>query len=311
MALTRGFEVLGISRSEEAKGPFAPYRAHQDYQDGFCFVQADLVQETQKAVTTIQRFKPNFIVNFAAQGMVAPSWIHPEHWYTTNVVALSEITKHLSDLSSLTRFVQVTTPEVYGSTQQWISEDAPINPSTPYAISRAAGDMHLLALARVQGFPVSFTRSANVYGPGQQLYRIIPKALLSARLGRKLPIDGDGRSVRSFVYIDDAVDAIMRVMEFGADGAAYHVSELQSSTILEVVRMVFAECDVELEPWVEFVEERQGKDLAYLLDSSRIRNELNWMPKISLNEGLRLTLDWVDEHLELLLGMPAEYVHRV
>ncbi len=114
-------------------------------------------------------------------------------------------------IDCLERYVHVTTPEVYGSTDGWVREDAPFNPSTPYAVSRAAGDMSLRTYFANYRFPVVFTRAANVYGPGQQLYRIIPRTILAAMGGQKLRLDGGGKSVRVFIHMRDVSDATLKI----------------------------------------------------------------------------------------------------
>ena len=121
--------------------------------------------------------------------MVGESWLNPDHWMMTNVVSTVRLHDRLRSFDFLERYVHVTTPEVYGSTEGWVREDAPFNPSTPYAVSRAAGDMSLRTYFATYGFPVVFTRAANVYGPGQQLYRIIPRTILCG--------DGAARSCSS------------------------------------------------------------------------------------------------------------------
>ena len=129
--------------------------------------------------------RPTHVVNFAAQSMVGESWLHPDHWMMTNVVSAVRLHDLLRNYDGLERYVHVTTPEVYGSTDGWVTEDAPFNPSTPYAVSRAAGDMSLRTYFANYQFPVVFTRAANVYGPGQQLYRIVPRTIVAAMGGRE------------------------------------------------------------------------------------------------------------------------------
>ena len=170
--LREGHEVLGISRSPEISHVFRAY-AWESCGGSWLFKQADL-NDPDPLYASLRDFDPDVVVNFGAQSMVDQSWDSPEDWYTTNVLGIVELGKQLRLLPSLKRYVHVTTPEVYGSTQGWITESWSLFPTTPYAISRAAGDLHLRALNEIQGLPVCFTRAANVYGPGQELYRIVP-----------------------------------------------------------------------------------------------------------------------------------------
>ena len=124
--------------------------------------------------------------------MVAQSWARPEHWYQTNTLAMTRLHQRLRGMDFLKKFVHASTPEVYGSTSGLVSEAAPFNPSTPYAISKAACDMSLFAYHRAYGFPAVLTRSANVCGPGQALYRIIPKTVLCVLTGQRLRLEGAG-----------------------------------------------------------------------------------------------------------------------
>src|SRR2546430_2709346 len=212
-ALSQGLEVVGASRSPEPHAAFLPYRWNGAAQrkDRFRFEQLDLNKDTDRIAALVESWRPDYVLNFAAQSMVAESWLYPEHWYQTNVVANVKLHEKLRRLDFIRKYVHISTPEVYGSCQGLVTESAPFNPSTPYAASRAACDLHLMTFFRQYRFPVVFTRAANVYGPGQQLYRIIPRTVLSIRMGRKLPLHGGGHSVRSFIHIRDVADGTLRV----------------------------------------------------------------------------------------------------
>lgn len=309
-ALRAGHEVFGISRSHEPHNLFLPYKWGENRDENFEFLQADLNEDLSLALDATRNFAPDVVVNFAAQSMVGQSWERPQDWYQTNAVALSQLINGLQSVQSLGKYVHVTTPEVYGSTPDWIAENENFAPSTPYAVSRAAGDLHLLALHRATGFPVVFTRAANVYGPGQQLYRIIPKAALSARLGRELPLHGGGTSRRSFIHINDVADATLQITQIGEPGETYHISTDELVSISNVVARVFEIVGVDSTPFVTPAEDRVGKDSGYFLNSSKIRRELGWRPEIGLDEGLGSVIDWVTNNLEVLESLPTEYIHR-
>jgi dTDP-glucose 4,6-dehydratase len=307
--LQNGHQVLGVSRSAEPHEVFLPYRALSEA-DRFRFVQIDLNHQLDELMTLVSAFQPEYVVNFAAQGMVAQSWDIPEHWYQTNVVSQVCLHDKLRKLPFIRRYVHVSTPEAYGSTEGWIGESFNFAPSTPYAVSRAACDLHLMSFFKAYQFPVVFTRAANVYGPGQQLYRIIPRTLLFARLGRKLQLHGGGHSIRSFIHIDDVADATWRVATAGVNGESYHISTRNTITIRGLVETICELVDAKFDDLVEVVGDRLGKDQAYLLDSGKIRSELDWQDRVSLRDGLRETLAWVDTHLDTLRDMRADYVHK-
>ncbi|MGB1876785.1 MAG: SDR family oxidoreductase, partial [Rhodospirillaceae bacterium] len=199
--LQQGLEVVGASRSEEAHKVFLPYR-WQDC-DTYKFQKIDLNHDLDALITLINTEKFSTIFNFAAQSMVGQSWDHPQDWMMTNVVSVAKLAERLRHIDFLEKYVHVTTPEIYGSTDGWIKEDTPFDPSTPYAVSRAAGDMTFKIYREAFDLPVVSTRAANVYGPGQQLYRIIPRTIFSILTGEKLQLHGGGVSTRSFIHMDD------------------------------------------------------------------------------------------------------------
>ncbi len=302
-------QILGISRSTEYEKVFTPY-SWKKVKSDFNFIKADLNKDHILISKKIKEFDPEIIINFAAQSMVAQSWDFPQDWYQTNVVSLSLLIDEIRKLPSLRKYVHVTTPEVYGSTTDWISENSQFSPSTPYAVSRAAGDMHLLTMYRAKNFPVVFTRTANVYGPGQALYRIVPKTILSSLLNRNLLLDGGGTSRRSFIHIDDASEATYRVARLGALGETYHISTNELISIKELVYKIFEKTNGDYAKNVVETEDRVGKDLGYFLESSKIRKELNWQPKVSLDEGLKQTILWATENLQELSGKSLNYEHK-
>jgi dTDP-glucose 4,6-dehydratase len=308
-ALQTGAEVLGVSRSAEAPLPFLPYRWAGADASKFRFEQLDLNTHTDRIAGAVREFRPDYVMNFAAQSMVAESWIYPEHWYQTNVVANVRLFEILRKLN-LGKYVHISTPEVYGSCSGKVTESAPFNPSTPYAASRAACDFHLLALFRNYGFPVVFTRAANVYGPGQQLYRIIPRTILFLKLGRKLQLHGGGRSVRSFIHIRDVADGTLRIARQAPAGETYHLSTDLYLSIRELVERICARLGVPFASGVEIVGDRPGKDAAYILDSTKLRDTLGWQDTISLDQGIDETITWVNAHFEELKKQPHDYIHK-
>lgn len=303
-------DVIGISRSEELNKVYLPYSWGEPIIQNFKFEQIDINHDLEKLEILVNEFKPEFVVNFAAQGMVAESWLTPEDWYQTNVVGQVKLHDYLRKLDCIKRYVHVSTPEAYGSTNGWIKENYNFAPSTPYAVSRAACDLHLLSFFRAYNFPVVFTRAANVYGEGQQLYRIIPRTLIFARMGQKLQLHGGGHSVRSFIHIDDVANATLNISLNGCNGDTYHISTNETVSIRNLVEKICKITDVKFNDLVEETEDRLGKDQSYLLDSSKLRDELTWSDKISLEAGIKKTLTWVDDNLSCLSSLPMDYQHK-
>ncbi len=316
--LLQEHQVVGISRSEEPKEVFLAYKwlcknkKYSTYQEkNFQFKKLDLNKDIKKILDLVDFFKPEYIVNFASQGMVAESWLNPMHWYRTNL--LSQVAFHdgIRNKKFLKKYIHISTPEVYGDTKDWIKENHDFKPTTPYSISRAACDMHLLSYHKAYDFPVVFTRAANVYGPGQQLYRIIPRTILSARSSKKLELHGGGYSKRSFIHISDVVAATLELAVNANPGTCWHISNSDAYTIRKLVNKIFTMTGVSFEKIVNEVGERLGKDKNYLLDSSSIRKEFNWYPKVSLEEGLDNTIGWIDDNFAELSNLSWLYKHKI
>jgi dTDP-glucose 4,6-dehydratase len=310
--LREGWEVLGTSRSEEANEVFLPYRWQRppDELERFRFAQLDLNHHTTELLDAIEGFDAPYVVNFAAQSMVAESWQHPEHWYQTNVVANVRLHEGLRKMPGLRKYVHVSTPEVYGSCSGDVREDAPFNPSTPYAASRAGCDLHLQTFIRQYNFPAVFTRAANVFGPGQQLYRIVPRTLLFLALGKTLELHGGGHSVRSFIHIDDVSDGTLRAALQGEPGQVFHLSTTRTISIRDLVALMCDQAGVAFADFAQIVADRPGKDSAYLLDATLARTKLGWQDRVTLEAGIADTKRWIDANLPALRNQPMTYIHK-
>jgi dTDP-glucose 4,6-dehydratase len=304
-----GHEVIATSRSPEAHEAFLPYKWRKP-NGAIRFVKVDLNHDLESLAALLKQDRPTHVVNFAAQSMVGESWLYPDHWMMTNIVSTVRLHDLLRGCDFLDRYVHVTTPEVYGSTDGWIREDAPFNPSTPYAVSRAAGDMSLRTYVAQYGFSAVSTRAANVYGPGQQLYRIVPRTVLAALGGEKLRLDGGGKSVRVFIDMRDVSDATLRIALQGKVGETFHISGYELVSIRELVQMILERLGKRFEDCVELGPERPGKDTAYTLDSFKLRSELGWRDRISLEQGLDDTIAWAKRFQAQLAQLPAKYQHK-
>lgn len=306
--LERGVRVIGTSRSPEPDASLLPYK-WRDHGD-FRFHQLDLNKHLPEIVDLLNDIRPEYVVNFAAQSMVGESWQRPADWFMTNAVSTVKLHDELRKLSFLKRYVHISTPEVYGSCSGFVKEDFPFNPSTPYAVSRAAADMSLRTFHSAYGFPVVTTRAANVYGPGQQLYRIIPRTILFILLGRKLQLHGGGVSTRSFIHMRDVSDATWKIAQHGSNGSTYHISTNEVISIRDLVARICDRLGVRFEDHVEIVGERLGKDSAYHLDSTKVREELGWHDRLSLDQGLDECVRWVRENFDALKAQPYDYIHK-
>lgn len=307
--LKKKYRVIGVSRSKEPNDVFLPYKKSK-FIKNFKFIRVDLNKNTSYLKKLIIKNKISHIVNFAAQSMVGQSWDRPEDWYNTNALGTIKFLNLIKNLRNIKKYIHISTPEVYGSTKKNLTENRNYHPSTPYAISRAACDMHLYSLFKNFKFPVVFTRSANVYGPGQQIYRIIPKAIMCAKLKKILTLDGGGKSKRSFIYITDVAEATYKLCNKSINGDVYHISTNQLISIKNLVEMIFKLKKTSLKKYLKISSDRIGKDNLYSLNSKKIRKELKWIPKTDLKHGLLETIKWIEKNINILKMQPKNYLHK-
>lgn len=307
--LEKGHSVLGVSRSINSLPTSLLLKNSQNFSK-FRFEQLDINLDFEKLESLLDQERPQFIFDFAGQGMVAESWISPEQWLQTNLVSKTRLLEFLKNKSWLSKYIRASTPEVYGSHNEKILETANYAPTTPYAITHASIDMTLSAYYARYGFPSVIGRFANFYGPGQQLYRIIPRTILSASRGMKLPLHGGGLSERSFIFSDDLNTALLSLAEQGVNGQVYNFSSEELISIRSLVGLIVENLELEFEECVDLVSERPSKDQKYLMDSKKAYEDLSWKPKISLEMGLQETIRWFKDKSGELAGIPLDYLHK-
>lgn len=302
-------EVVGISRSQEKSDMFLKFKRHDN--PHYTFYQMDLNRDHDKIVDLLEKEKPEFIVNFAALLEPGYSWTKPEQWYQTNVMGLIPLAYYLKDQKWLKRYMHISTPEVYGSCSGRITEEAPANPTTPYAASKIAADQFLATLVKAFDFPMVTIRSTNVYGSHQQLFRIIPRSVIYMKLGRRIPLHGGGVAVKSFIHIRDVSRGELSALLHGRQGQIYHLSpDDQGWAVHAIVRKISDKLGFKFEDVTESVGERLGQDAAYVIDSARARKELEWSPRISIDEGIQEVTQWVEKYWEEIKCLPLDYEHK-
>ena len=308
-ALKNKNTVIGVSRSKQPNNVFLPYK-NSKFIKNFKFFKFDINKNAINIKNIVIKYKIKHIDNFAAQSMVGQSWVKPEDWYNTNTLGIVKFLNLIRDIKTIKKYVHISTPEVYGSTKKKLHENRSYQPSTPYAISRAACDMHLYSLFQNFKFPVIFTRAANVYGPGQQLYRIVPKSIMCLKLKKTLKLDGGGKSKRSFIFITDVVKATYKLCSKSNNGDVYHISTNKFVSIKYLVEMIFKLKRISSKKYIKISTDRIGKDNLYSLSSNKIRKELKWLPQTNLKNGLMQTIKWVEENLHILKKQPEKYIHK-
>ncbi len=310
MVLESGqYKVLGISRSDERSDTFLSYK-RRDNLENYRYVKADMNHDMDLILSELDKFKPHFIINFAAQSEVAPSWDDPAHWFNTNTVALAKLVNHLRQVDYLERYLHVSSPEVYGNCVGRIIEQSVVNPSTPYAASKAAADMLLETYHKQFGFPLQTVRATNVYGAGQQLFKIIPRSVIYIKSGQTIQLHGGGHAIKSYIHIRDISAGELAILEKGRAGEMYHLSPSDGVTIRDLVSTISKEMGADFERVTEMVDERPGQDAAYIIDSSKAKSELGWEAEIGIEQGLKQVVRWVERYWDDIQRQPLKYLHK-
>jgi len=230
------------------------------------------------------------IVNFAAESHVDRSIADQEAFARTHVIGTGVLLEAARELG-VDRYVQVSTDEVYGSIADGsFTEDSPLQPSSPYSATKAAGDLLVSAHVHTYGIDAVICRGSNNYGPRQYPEKLIPLTILNALSGDPVPVYGDGRQVRNWLYVEDFARAIDTVLREGAPGEVYNAGGPDECENLELVRRIVALCGRD-ESLIEHVADRPGHDRRYSLSSEKIR-ALGWAPQTRLEDGLPRTVDW-------------------
>jgi dTDP-glucose 4,6-dehydratase len=253
------------------------------------------------------------IVNFAAETHVDRSILDPEAFIRTDVlgthVLLEAVRRH-----KIARFLQVSTDEVYGEVEHGASTEAdPLRPRSPYAASKAGGDLQVLAYATTFETPVLITRGSNTYGPYQYPEKLVPLFVTNLLEGDTVPVYGDGLQVRDWLHVDDHARGIGHVLEHGALGEVYNLGCGNGRTNLEVTKELTRLTGRSYDDSVRHVTDRQGHDRRYALDASKAR-ALGWSPRVAFADGLAETVEWYRERRDwwgpIKSGEFREYYRR-
>jgi dTDP-glucose 4,6-dehydratase len=303
------WKVIGVSRSPEPPDFMLRYKMNPAL-GRFRFQRCDLNSDLTELLAMLDRERPEYIVNFAAQSEVGPSWEHPEHWFATNTVALARLINHLRRCDYLSRYLHISSPEAYGNCVGTVTEETPDNPSTPYAASKSAADMIVKVYQKQYGLPAAWVRATNVYGARQQLFKIVPRSVIYMKLDRKIRLDGGGVAVKSYINVRDVSRAELAVLQSGRNGERYHVSPDAGVAVCDIVRMIAERMGRAFADVTEIGAERPGQDAAYVIDSSKARQEFGWRPQIGIEQGLQETVDWVSRNWAEISRQPLEYRHK-
>lgn len=258
------------------------------------FYKADITDKP-KLFSIFEKELPEIVVNFAAESHVDRSIENPEIFLKTNIIG-TQILMEASLKYKVQRFHQVSTDEVYGDLpldkpELTFSEKTPINTSSPYSASKAAADLLVQAYHRTYGLPITISRCSNNYGPYQFPEKLIPLMITNCMENKKLPVYGEGKNVRDWLYVQDHCEAIDLILRNGNVGEVYNIGGNNEHPNIEIVRFIASEFG-KSDDAIAFVEDRKGHDLRYAIDASKIRQELGWTPEISFRDGIKATIQW-------------------
>lgn len=301
-------QVIGVSRSPEYKDLFLPYKRRAA--TNFCFHQIDFVKHFETLVTLLDETKPRVVINAAALSEVALSHERPVEYFETNTLAVVKLCHYLRTCSSLKRYVHISSAEIVGSCDKPATENTLFNPSTPYAVSKAAADMYLATALHTLGFPATLIRSTNVYGKHQQLFKIIPRTVIYLKLGKTIELHGGGKAIKSFIHIRDVVRGVMLAIA-GDRSGTYHFTVASDQTVAAIVRQICTWMGYDFERATRVVGERLGQDARYWLDCSKAQRELGWEAQVPFEMGVREVIDWIESNWEQVRQEPLAYQHKV
>lgn len=255
------------------------------------FYKAD-VTNREEIERIFREEKPDIVVHFAAESHVDRAITDPGTFVKTNVVG-TQVMLDVCRCCGVKRFHQASTDEVYGELPlvggERFTERSPLRPSGPYSASKAAADLLVLAYCKTYGLPVTISRCSNNYGPYQFPEKLIPLAITNALNGKKIPIYGDGKNVRDWVYVTDHCEGIERILRDGKEGKIYNIGGYFERDNLSVVHAIISLVG---RGETEFVPDRLGHDRRYSISSNRTSKELGWEPKTNFEEGLQKTVQW-------------------
>ncbi|HXH33204.1 MAG TPA: GDP-mannose 4,6-dehydratase [Plantibacter sp.] len=300
--------VISIGRNPEKPEPFSLDIGKGDPR--YVYHQIHVGHEFDRLMDVLDAEQPEVIVCFAAQGEGAASWKRSWRFFDTNATALVRLAEELMSRDYLERFIQIGTSELYGSVDAAAREDAPLQPTSPYAASKAAFDLYLLSVSNTLGFPMNILRPSNAYAPGQLLHRVIPRAVVAGLSGTKLPLQGGGRAEKSYIHARDLGRAIHLVSEKAPLGKVYNAGPPEPISIRHLVEKVAKALELPFDELCEVVPDRLGQDSRYWLDSSAIKQDVGWEPQISLEEGLAEMVEWGRRYIDQLEEIDPTYVLR-
>ena len=264
----------------------------------FKFIRADIA-DRQAVYRIFEQEKPDIVVNFAAESHVDRSIENPEIFLQTNVIGTSVLLDACRKYG-IDRYHQVSTDEVYGDLpldrpDLFFTEETNLKTSSPYSASKAGADLLVMAYHRTYKIPTTISRCSNNYGPYHFPEKLIPLMIINALSDKKLPVYGDGKNVRDWLYVEDHCRAIDLILQKGRVGEVYNIGGHNERANIDVVKTILKELG-KPEDLIEYVTDRKGHDRRYAIDPTKIHTELGWEPETKFEDGVKKTVKWYLEH---------------
>ena len=258
------------------------------------FYKSDITD--RKAIFEIfEKEKPDYCINFAAESHVDRSVENPEIFLRTNILG-TQVLMDACRKYGIKRYHQVSTDEVYGDLpldrpDLQFDETYPVKTSSPYSASKASADLLVMAYHRTFKLPCTISRCSNNYGPYHFPEKLIPLMISRALNNEKMPVYGEGKNVRDWLYVEDHCRAIDMIVRNGKDGEIYNVGGHEEKANIDIVKIILKKLD-KPESLIEFVKDRPGHDLRYAMNPAKLEKELGWKPSVTFDEGIDKTIDW-------------------
>jgi len=247
--------------------------------------------------------KPEYVVHYAAETHVDRSIIYPDAFVKTNVIGTFNLLKLSLDYN-IKKFIHISTDEVYGELPRdkgiKFTEESPLRGKSPYSASKAGADHLVQAFIKTYELPAVIIRASNNYGPWQYPEKLIPLTIAKAIGNEKIPVYGDGRNVRTWLYVEDFTGAVLSILEKGKIGEIYNIGSNEEKENIDVIKKILALLG-KGEDLMEFVPDRPGHDLRYSLDTSKVERETGWKARTSFDEGIEKTVKWYLDNIDWLL----------
>ena len=275
----------------------------KNVQEKIKFEQADIC-DFEKMKEIFDKYDINGVIHFAAESHVDNSIKNPFVFTQTNVIGthtLLETAKQKWGEGSKNKFLHISTDEVFGTLGEegYFTEKSPIKPNSPYSASKASSDLIVFAYGETFKMNVNVTNCSNNYGPYQHNEKLIPHMIKLAMNNQKLPVYGDGKNIRDWLYVEDHCEAIDLVFEKGKAGERYNIGGHNEKRNIEIVKLILKKLG-KSEDLISFVEDRKGHDYRYAIDPTKIHNELGWLPKTKFEQGIEKTIDWYIQNPQYL-----------